>query len=300
MLSLELFAGLRSKLPANCSLVLVGDPNQLSSVGTGNLIPELLELGCPVTRLERQYRQSDNESALFYNVVNYPKRSDSEELKFDDSFQLIPASEGDIFKVIQEEAVKRYLAGENVQVIATTRADVKKLNEALQQVVNPPAEGKAEVTHNGITVRENDRTMILKNNREERCFNGDIGTAHVEPMEGGSAFIHIPLSANRQPKFFSAKIGSTLALAYALTVHKSQGSQYDTVIMPASTDCQKMLRRNLFYTAISRAKSRSSLLEVRRRSTSQWSRHRSRARVCWSSRRTRRCTLPHELQISCY
>lgn len=86
------------------------------------------------------------------------------------------------------------------------------------------------MTHNGITVRENDRTMILKNNREERCFNGDIGTAHVEPMEGGSAFIHIPLSANRQPKFFSAKIGSTLALAYALTVHKSQGSQYDTVI----------------------------------------------------------------------
>ena len=254
MLSLELFAGLLSKLPANCSLVLVGDPNQLSSVGMGNLIPELLELGCPVTRLEQQYRQSDNESALFYNVVNYPKLSDSEELKFDDSFQLIPASEGDIFKVIQEEAVKRYLAGENVQVIATTRADVKKLNEALQQVVNPPAEGKAEVTHNGITVRENDRTMILKNNREERCFNGDIGTAHVEPMEGGSAFIHIPLSANRQPKFFSAQIGSTLALVYALTVHKSQGSRYDRLgylsiiknSLYMTYPCCRALRRGLF------------------------------------------------------
>lgn len=74
-------------------------------------------------------------------------------MKFDDSFQLIPASEWDIFNVIQEEAVKRYLAGRGmIQVIATTRADVKKLNEALQQVVNPPAEGKAEVTHNGITV----------------------------------------------------------------------------------------------------------------------------------------------------
>ena len=121
-------------------------------------------------------------------------------------------------------------------------------------MVNPPADGKPEVTHNGITIRENDRTMILKNNREERCFNGDIGAAHVEPLEGGAAFIHVPLSANRKPKFYSAKIGSTLALAYALTVHKSQGSQYDTVIMPASTDCQKMLRRNLFYTAISRAK----------------------------------------------
>ena len=254
MLSLELFAGLLSKLPANCSLVLVGDPNQLGSVGTGNLIPELLELGCPVTRLEQQYRQSDKEAALFYNVTYFPKLCDSEELKFDESFELIPTNEGDIFKVIQEEAAKRHLTGENVQVIATTRADVKKLNEELQRVVNPPADGKPEVTHNGITIRENDRTMILKNNPEERCFNGDIGTAHVEPMEGGSAFIHIPLSANRQPKLFSAKIGSTLALAYALTVHKSQGSQYDTVIMPASTDCQKMLRRNLFYTAISRAK----------------------------------------------
>ena len=159
-----------------------------------------LELGCPVTRLEQQYRQSDKEAALFYNIANFPKLCDSEELKFDESFKLIPTNEGDIFKVIQEEAVKRHLAGENVQVIATTRDDVKRLNETLQQVVNPPAEGKPEVTH------------------------------------------------------ISAKIGSTLTLAYALTVHKSQGSQYDTVIMPASTDCQKMLRRNLFYTAISRAK----------------------------------------------
>ena len=169
MLSLELFAGLLSKLPANCSLVLVGDPNQLGSVGTGNLIPELLELGCPVTRLEQQYRQSDNESALFYNVVNYPKLFDSEELKFDDSFTLIPTNEGDIFTVIQEEAAKRHLAGKYVQVSAPTRDDVKRLNEALQQAVNPPAEGKPGVTHNGITVRENDRTMILKNNREERA-----------------------------------------------------------------------------------------------------------------------------------
>ena len=176
---------------------------------------------------------------MFYNVTNFPKLRDSEELKFDDSFTLIPASEGNIFKVVQEEAAKRHLAGENVQVIATTRADVKDLNKELQQAVNPPAEGKPEVTHNGITIRENDCTMILKNNREERCFNGDIGTAHVEPMEGGAAFIHVPLSANRQPQFYSAKIGSTLTLAYALTVHKSQGSQYDTVIMPASTDCQK-------------------------------------------------------------
>ena len=114
MLSLELFAGLLSKLPANCSLVLVGDPNQLGSVGTGNLIPELLELGCPVTRLEQQYRQSDNESALFYNVTNFPKLFDSEELKFDDSFKLIPANESDIFKVVQEEAAKRHLAGDAV------------------------------------------------------------------------------------------------------------------------------------------------------------------------------------------
>lgn len=106
--------------------------------------------------------------------MNYPKLFDSEELKFDDSFTLIPASEGDIFKVIQEEAVKRHLAGENVQVIATTRADVKKLNETLQQVVNPPAEGKPEVTHNGITIRENDRTMILKNNREERALTATL------------------------------------------------------------------------------------------------------------------------------
>ena len=254
MLSLELFAGLLSKLPANCSLVLVGDTNQLGSVGTGNLIPELLELGCPVTRLEQQYRQSDKEAALFYNVANFPKLCDSEELKFDDSFKLIPANEGDIFKVVQEEAAKRHLAGENVQVIAPTRDDVKRLNEQLQQVVNPPADGKPEVTHNSITIRENDRTMILKNNREERCFNGDIGTAYVEPMEGGSAFIHIPLSANRQPKFYSAKIGNTLTLAYALTVHKSQGSEFPAVILPVADVPARLCYRNLLYTGVTRAR----------------------------------------------
>ena len=114
----------------------------------------MLELGCPVTRLEQQYRQSDNESALFYNVTNFPKLFDSEELKFDDSFKLIPANESDIFKVVQEEAAKRHLAGENVQVIAPTRDDVKRLNEQLQQVVNPPADGKPEVTHNGAKTTE--------------------------------------------------------------------------------------------------------------------------------------------------
>ena len=96
--------------------------------------------------------------------------------------------------------------------------------------------------------------MILKNNREERCFNGDIGTAHVEPMEGGSAFIHIPLSANRQPKFFSAKIGSTLALAYALTVHKSQGSEFPAVILPVAQVPPRLCYRNLFYTGVTRAR----------------------------------------------
>ncbi len=141
-------------------------------------------IGCPVTRLEQQYRQSDKKTALFYNVANFLKLSDSEELKFDNFFKLIPANECDIFKVVQEEATKRHLSGENVQVIAMTKDNDKRLDERLQQAVNPPAEGKTEVTHNGITIRENDRAMILKNNREERCFNGDIGTAHVESLEG--------------------------------------------------------------------------------------------------------------------
>ena len=73
-------------------------------------------------------------------------------------------------------------------------------------------------------------------------------------MEGGSAFIHIPLSANRQPKFFSAKIGSTLALAYALTVHKSQGSEFPVVILPVVYGPMMLLTRNLFYTALTRAR----------------------------------------------
>lgn len=127
MLSIEMLAGILCKMPATCSLVLIGDPNQLGSVGSGNVIPDLLELGFPVTRLTQQYRQAVKDNALRYNVTHFPELNDKDDLKFDKSFKLVPANEKNICAVVKREAAKRYRDGEEVQVITGTNKDVYSL-----------------------------------------------------------------------------------------------------------------------------------------------------------------------------
>ena len=159
MLSIEMLAGILCKMPATCSLVLIGDPNQLGSVGSGNVIPDLLELGFPVTRLTQQYRQAVKDNALRYNVTHFPELNDKDDLKFDKSFKLLPANEKNICAVVKREAAKRYRDGEEVQVITGTNKDVYSLNQVIQEAVNPPLPTKPEITHRGVTVRKNDRVM---------------------------------------------------------------------------------------------------------------------------------------------
>lgn len=131
------------------------------------------------------------------------------------------------------------------------------MNRVIQEAVNPPLPTKPEITHRGVTVRKNDRVTILRNNREKSCVNGDVGIAKKMTAfhkKDQFADVTIALSKEREVKYLESEIGWDVVLAYAMTAHRSQGSQYDTVIVMLPPKCTKVLRHNFLYTAIFRAK----------------------------------------------
>ena len=251
MMTLEMLAGILNRAASNCRIVLLGGPNQLLSVGTGNVIPDLLALGIPCTRLARQYRQSDEAAALRRNVVEFPRLAGADELAWDDSFRMTSAGNDEIAGLICREAARRYLMGEDIQVLGLVNHgpdfSVKALNFRIRDIVNPMTKRKA--TWKGL--RDGDRVIVLKNDRERGICNGDVGTLCIT---GEKAVLL--LSGHRRVSWDTEDPprGLDLDLSYALTVHKSQGSQYDTIFLPVSTATSRMLYRNLLYTAISRAK----------------------------------------------
>ncbi|WP_409966957.1 AAA family ATPase [Bengtsoniella intestinalis] len=139
MLSLELLAGILTIVNPRCTVVLVGDPNQLLSVGSGNVMADLLALGIPRYTLTTHHRQQDKSSALAYNVEQFNQCHSLADLRFDDSF-VFQTDLQTPEKALCVEATKRYLAGENVQVMAPFNASVRQLNSSLQNSVNanPP------------------------------------------------------------------------------------------------------------------------------------------------------------------
>ena len=253
MVSLEMLSGILNRMSPRCRLVLLGDPYQLPAVGSGNVISDLLALGIPSLTLKQQYRQGEQETALRYNVTQFHSIPDAAGLHYDDSFQFWKSDEGAICETVCAEAAKRYLAGETVQIIAPTKAEVRKLNQQMQSMVNPPAKDIPDICYHSEMLRENDRVTILVNDRDQNCSNGDLGTLHISDDPYSEYKLLTAKTADkRTPTFLSCGREQKLALAYAMTVHKSQGSQYDTVIMPLSVHA-RMLTRNLLYTAISRS-----------------------------------------------
>lgn len=178
---------------------------------------------------------------------------------FDDSFQLVRLAEKDIQTAIRDEAVKRYLAGESVQVLSpfnkATDLSIQSLNQVIQPMVNPPFEDKHSLKlEKGPVFWSNDRVMITKNDRDRRCCNGDVGVLNIysKPCEAPDYSVALP--DGRRPAWDDTSGLAHMCTAYAVTVHKSQGSEYDTVLMPVSKQMQSMMVRNLLYTAITRAK----------------------------------------------
>jgi exodeoxyribonuclease V alpha subunit len=258
MVTLEMLTGILLQVKSSCRVVLLGDPNQLLSVGSGNVIPDLLTLGVPHMHLETNHRQDAGAQGLLHNVVEFPQLQCGKDLILDNSFSLREIEEPAIQKAVVDEAVCRYLAGESVQVLSPynrgSALSVRTLNAAIQKRVNPASADKAEISYKGHIYREGDRVMILQNDRERNCSNGDIGTLHIQDSDERNTAFCVEMSDGRRPMWHGSYNLELLSLAYALTIHKSQGSEYDTVLLPISMGMYRMLSRNLFYTAISRAR----------------------------------------------
>lgn len=254
MLSLEMLAGILNRANADCRIVLLGDPNQLQAVGTGNIIPDLLALGVPSIRLEVNHRQDDAARALIQNVVNFNQLQCGRDLVYDSSFILETADEAVAIRNLVEEAARRYLTGENIQVLAPYNSVVSDLNRQIRERVNPKTDEMKVLSNKREVFRDGDRVLITKNSRDKNCSNGDVGILHIYDDDINHPVYSVELRDGRCPKWKNDSGLYNMTLAYALTVHKSQGSEYDAILMPVSMSMLRMLSRNLFYTAISRAK----------------------------------------------
>lgn len=269
MVDVSLMAALLAALRGDCRLVLVGDPDQLPSVGPGNVLDHLIRSGAvPAVSLTEIFRQA-RESAIVMNAHGV-NRGAPPELKNNsrDFFYLGRKDAARTVDTVVELCRTRLpqnmgIPPEQIQVLTPTRkrgAGTAVLNRALQEALNPAADGKGERAFGSFLFREGDRVMQVKNNydlfwedpatgqRDMGVFNGDIGTI-LEVNAGG-----ITVSFDGRLVAYPPELLGELEPAYAVTVHKAQGSEYRAVILALSDVPASLLARGVLYTAITRAR----------------------------------------------
>ena len=266
MMDIYLARHLFSSLPDHSQLVIVGDADQLPSVGPGAVLSELIACGkIPVVRLTRVYRQGYG-SRIATNAKLI--RNGNLSLEYGDDFQLFESSDLSESAKIIEQLYLQEIASFGVDNVALltpfrkkTETGVDALNHRLRDKVNPPADFKSEVTQGKRRFRKGDKTMQTKN--FEDVNNGDIGYVSDIRLDNGEFQITVDFGDGRLKGYESSDL-EMLDLAYASTIHKSQGNQYQSVIINLQCAHAVMLVRPLIYTAITRAKLRVILVGERR------------------------------------
>ena len=247
------------KIKAGARVLLVGDVHQLPSVGAGDVFRQLILCGkIPVTVLNLVYRQGkDSNIPINAQLINEGKTN----LQWGDDFQMVECSGADaaaqIVKNIYLKEIQMY-GMEQVQILSPYKvrsaAGVLELNRSLQDEVNPPVSGKRELHLGGEIFREGDR--ILQNKNTEFASNGDLGTlVQIAEDEDNNPLVQIVFTDGRRVKYEAEQV-EMIEHANAITIHKSQGSECQVVIIPWLKAFYPMLKRNIFYTGITRAKQR--------------------------------------------
>ncbi len=259
MIDNNLFASLLKGIRHNVRLVLVGDSNQLPSVGPGNILKDLIDSDMfNHISLTNIYRQSDN--SFIPILAKEIKDNDIDENLQDkhDDYNFIICNKDDI-KTYVMDIVKKYLSKgfneKNVQVLIPqykSQNGIDNMNVLLQQIFNPYDPDKEEITIGDITYRVNDKVLNLVNNTDDDIFNGDIGYIRKINKYNSKEFMTIDYYG----KYVTIKREdiNTIKHAYAISIHKSQGSEFDHVILPMSKEYVRMLYNKLLYTGVSRAK----------------------------------------------
>ena len=257
MMDIVLMQHFLEAVPEGARVILVGDVDQLPAVGPGSVLKDILRSDAvPSVCLREVFRQS-GESTIVLNAhaINRGRLP-----------RFSPGGDFEFFELADEEAAARRIVElcqkdlpqegfrvlEDIQVLSPmhrTPCGVDHLNRLLQEALNPPAPDKAEFRNSTMVLRRGDKVMQTKNDYAKGVFNGDIGFIVDVAAEGVKVRFSEELTADYEPNELM-----TLSLAYAMSVHKSQGSEYPAIVLPLVNAHHIMLQRNLLYTAVTRAR----------------------------------------------
>ena len=264
MLDMEMMYHLLSALKPQCRCILVGDADQLPSVGAGAVLHDIIASGqVPVVRLDTIFRQQEGgrivTNAHLINSGRLPVVNEDPEFRFVEIKDEAQGAEK-ISALYNSELLE---TGDKfaVQVLSPMYKNpcgVDNLNQLIQGRFNPLAEGKGELKGKNVIFRVGDKVMQKHNDYEKGVFNGDIG--EIFAIQKDMVYVRYP----EQDVKYEGQEVDEITLAYAITVHKSQGSEYHTVIMVLVNSHAIMLQRNLFYTAVTRAKRKVILVGSKR------------------------------------
>lgn len=257
MIDIILMNNLMKAIPLNMRLVFVGDIDQLPSVGAGNVLRDIIDSQkIPVIRLTRIFRQAQSSrivmSAHAINRGAFPDLSNGKDTDFffiknDDAEQVA----ANIVELVKNRLPKAYgMPTSKIQVLTPMQRGVvgaANLNMVLQDAINP---NKTGLNRGGYSFRKGDRVMQIRNNYDKNVFNGDLGYIHDVNMEDRTLIVDFDGTLVE----YEVSDLDELSLAYANSIHKSQGSEYPIVVMPILMNHYVMLQRNLIYTGITRAK----------------------------------------------
>ena len=258
MIDLLLMYNLLKAIPEHMTLIMVGDVDQLPSVGAGNVLRDLIDSDCfPVVRLTRIFRQAQA-SRIIMNAhrINAGKMPDLSNGKATDFFFMERDDPEQVVQTVKELVRSRlprsyHTKPSEIQVLTPMqRSEVgaANLNQVLQEAVNPGSDG---LKRGGYLFRVRDKVMQIRNNYDKEVFNGDIGVIQSVDLEERELTV---VFDEQRPVTYDVTELDELVLAYATTIHKSQGSEYPIVVIPVLMNHFVMLQRNLIYTGITRAK----------------------------------------------
>lgn len=270
MVDIKLMSALLEALPEGCRLVMVGDPDQLSSVGAGRVLADILRSKAIRTvRLTEIFRQA-RESLIVMNAhrVNkgqLPETGDKDSDYFFLNRDTDRRVADTVIELLRDRLPEKMgIASEEIQVICPARrgeAGVIELSRRLQEALNPPSDDKPELTILDKVFRLGDRVMQVKNNYDiswkqgnrsgSGVFNGDTG--RITAM--GSPGVAVTVEFDDKTAFYSEDMAVDLELAYAMTVHKSQGSEFSAVVMVINKVHPALMTRGVLYTGMTRARS---------------------------------------------
>ena len=257
MIDILLFYNLMKAIPSNMRLILVGDIDQLPSVGAGNVLRDIIDSQqIPVVRLTRIFRQAQSSwivmNAHAINAGQFPNIKNG----LDSDFFFINQEDADemvklIIGLVRDRLPKKYgYPPKEIQVLTPMQrgtVGAGNLNIELQNALNPTGPSLAR---GGYTFRQGDKVMQIRNNYDKNVFNGDIG--YITAVDTNERTLTVTFDS-RLVEYDITELDE-IVLAYAVTIHKSQGSEFPVVVMPVTMKHFVMLQRNLIYTGITRAK----------------------------------------------